>query len=591
MKSQVKLLTLIIRQAGSELGIKVDKDIETLQRRSEENGMFFLDTSLPTLDDALLQGLSRGRLDPIPGYSLQSKTALPRFLNGFWKSVFDEDGLLRPNPSVPAIRLIRQVARTYKKVFEVCSEDKVDAAVRQFVQTDQELALVSDRTAGVLREIAHIAWGRHIGKVVENLHQLPFRHGPGAVAEKLDSVARWEFNIISPSAYNYFGIDPFRLVWSASLEAPPTIQEVRSRLIAVPKTASKPRLISIEPSCHQYLQQGVMSILGDEMSHIRMVSYRYQELNQELARRGSLDGSYATIDLSEASDRVSLSLLTEMFGFNPTFVEIIRAMRTGKVVLPDGEELILNKFSSMGSALTFPLEGLYFATLIIYSECKRLGDFSPRHIRRILRSGDYRVYGDDMIVPVDAAPALYRVLEEHGLVVNQAKSFCTGLFRESCGGDYWAGYNVTPTYARRRLPDSKRDVTEILSWVATANQLHQSGYTHSALWLRDYIEDITGPLGVSSGGESSDIAFVFGSSKVRERYNPSLQSFERLGVTVRSTYRKARAKEYAVLAKAIASAGKAYSGGFVVSEIDSRNLTHHGSPTSSQLKRRWVPAV
>jgi hypothetical protein len=60
------------------------------------------------------------------------------------------------------------------------------------------------------------------------------------------------------------------------------------------------------------------------------------------------------------------------------------------------------------------------------------------------------------------------VLESAGFVVNLTKSYSAGPFRESCGGDYWNGYDITPFYARSLATDSDIYVVinQVLTWSA-----------------------------------------------------------------------------------------------------------------------------
>jgi len=86
----------------------------------------------------------------------------------------------------------------------------------------------------------------------------------------------------------------------------------------------------------------------------------------------------------------------------------------------------------MGSALTFPLEAMIFLGIVVLAASK------VRHVSvtmEFVRSlhGSVRVYGDDIIVPVDIAEGAVELLEVFGLRVNRSKSFWTGKFRESCG--------------------------------------------------------------------------------------------------------------------------------------------------------------
>lgn len=397
MKSHVTLLTGIIREYGSWLHVKTVRDEATLRRRFENQNNWFLEVSLPTLDDALLRGLSTGQLQPITGYGLQSKTKLPKFLYGFWRLIFDEDGVLLASPNQTSIQAIRQVSRFCKKIKEVCNDDAVEAAFSGFIETDRALSQVrfTDRVL-VLQEIAHRLFGRAIGKVFEE--DLPYKHGPGAVADLLDGHERYSFSSVPDRLIDEVGMDVFKPFW---WQGEPLNQEIPARLVAVPKTATKPRLISIEPAYNMYVQQGIHAVLQRELDKNETCGYASREPNRRLAREGSISGQLATIDLSEASDRVHYGVLKAMFGFNPHFLRLIDACRTRVVTFPDGRSLLLNKFASMGSALTFPLESMYFNVLVFYAIMVQDRDFSNGALQRLRRDRRIRIYGDDIIVPVE----------------------------------------------------------------------------------------------------------------------------------------------------------------------------------------------
>lgn len=586
MKSHVTLLHAIVQVYGDMLHIKVVRDEETIMKRSESQGSWFLEVSLPLLDDALTQGLSSGVLQPINGYSLQSKTLLPRFLNGFWTRVFDSQGFLLTDPCPISIQAIRQISRTFKKIFEVCSDDAVDRAISAFVSTDRALSEVKvPDEIETFRYVAQQLFSRVIGRVFEA--PLVFKHGPGAVAERFDSQEKYSFPAVSPAIIEKFGIDPFRPFYFQDY---PEERELPARLIAVPKTATKPRLISIEPSYNQFIQQGIHTVLKRALGLVPICDYKSQEPNRRLAKQGSISGHLATVDLSEASDRVHYGLLKAMFGFNPSFISYLEATRSRSVLLPDGSELALNKFASMGSALTFPLESMYFTTLVVAAICKTDGDYSASAIKRWSRSNLVRIYGDDIIVPVEYVPELYRTLEAVGLKVNLDKSFHTGNFRESCGADYWMGHEVQPIYARVRTPKTTRDVKEIVSYVSLHNQFYgRFGDCRITSFLEGVIRGLLPDIPFGNPEDSGDL--VLSGNPTVERYNKSLWRGERRGYVTVPKRKRSRASSDAVLHASLSRVKGSPTNFLQIGAIDKDHLSHHSRPTSAVIRRRWVPAL
>jgi hypothetical protein len=128
------------------------------------------------------------------------------------------------------------------------------------------------------------------------------------------------------------------------------------------------------------------------------------------------------------------------------------------------------------------MEAFVFTTLIF------LG--IQRSLNRPLTKGDIesflgsvRVYGDDLIVPVEHVHTIVQTLELFGAQVGLDKSFWTGRFRESCGKEYFNGQSVSITRVRQALPSTMADVTEVISTVSLRNQLYLAGYFGTAGWL------------------------------------------------------------------------------------------------------------
>lgn len=146
----------------------------------------------------------------------------------------------------------------------------------------------------------------------------------------------------------------------------------------------------------------------------------------------------------------------------------------------------------MGSALCFPIEAMYFFTVITLALLRKAGlPVTNSSISKVTR--DVYVYGDDIIVPVDAVDVVIGALQRYNCKVNAGKSFWTGKFRESCGVDAYDGEVVTPTYVRR-VPDGKVSPSDLLSWIATSNLFYKKGYWMTSTTLKDVVERVTGKL-------------------------------------------------------------------------------------------------
>jgi len=278
--------------------------------------------------------------------------------------------------------------------------------------------------------------------------------------------------------------------WLDSLESYIPCAEV----LLVPKDARGPRLISCEPRETMWIQQGVLTKVVPWLeSHPLtqgLVNFTDQSINKYLAFLGSISRESASLDLKDASDRVSMGLVRCLFPLN--WVEALEACRSATTKLPDGTLVELSKHAPMGSALCFPVMALAIWALLtattntsqVAKAIKDSGQLRLSRERFQWRNPVY-VYGDDIIVSSVFADASIRVLESVGLKVNTNKSFVHSLFRESCGGEYYNGWDVTPVRLRT-LPDD--DVPSRMKVIAFHNNLF-GRYHFQPTWLSELIHD------------------------------------------------------------------------------------------------------
>jgi len=261
-----------------------------------------------------------------------------------------------------------------------------------------------------------------------------------------------------------------------------------NRITFVEKNALTKRTIAIEPSLNLMLQLGVDG-------HIRKQLKRYgvdlddQSKNQELARIGSICENYCTLDLKAASDTISiwicwLLLPDEWFSY-------LMRLRSPEGVLGD-DVISYEKMSSMGNGFTFALESLIFAAITYAATKMNVGPSAPAF-------RDFACYGDDLIVKPQHASNLTTLLYKSGFRLNNEKSFFTGACRESCGMDWFKGYNVRPVY----IDGLPKDVKEL--W-ADYNRLQRNletrfgislGQSNTAKlmlkWIPTTYADVIGP--------------------------------------------------------------------------------------------------
>ncbi len=576
LKSQVVLLERMILDGSSVLGFSAKRDIVTLHRRYEHEGTAFLSIALPRLDDLLLAGLETGSLPSTDGWRTQGR--LPLFLNGAWRLIFEEDGTLKPAPNTDAILVVRQITRAFKKVFEVCDHERVTEAIERFIDVDRSLESISkDSFDPMLSVVAHYLFGGVVGRSISS--PLKGKNGPGAVSERHGTNSRWNFDFIGNRVESHLGAEFYRPTWSDLELRYPEIQEIPARLEAVPKTAEKPRLISIEPAYNQFAQQALHGPLMDNLERLGVAcSYSSQEPNQVMAFDSSKDRRLATIDLSDASDRVSLPLVREVFAWSKPFLDFLFATRSCFLELPDGRIHVIRKFASMGSAMTFPVESMVFLAIVTTAICRAEGTFDRWAVRRIAnRANGVSVYGDDIIIPSEHFPHVVAALEAHGLKVNRKKSFVNGFFRESCGTDAYMGKVVTPVYVRRHFPTQRSDSEELVSTSSLRNQLYSVG-----LWPRTvrYLDQLIGsviaypsiPEGMDAIGRWHPHPDLSNS-----RWNENLFRREWKVPTLRFAKREDQATSHGALFKCLTT-------GLIE---DKDHLEFDGRPVTSSIHNRW----
>jgi len=213
-----------------------------------------------------------------------------------------------------------------------------------------------------------------------------------------------------------------------------------------------------------------------------------QTPNQRMADEGSREGTLATLDLSEASDRVSNQIVERLFACHPYLNSAVQACRSTHADA-FGEVVNLTKFASMGSALTFPVEAMVFLVIVFLAVEEGLNrPLVRRDLERYRRK--VRIYGDDIIVPVGLVRPVIDLLETYGLKVNRRKSFWTGKFRESCGREFYDGEDVSIVRVRRNFPSSPADAAEATSMVSLRNQLYFAGYWETCKWLDEEVRKV-----------------------------------------------------------------------------------------------------
>jgi hypothetical protein len=551
----------------------LSRDYQRLVQAAYSRGIRYFVVDLPNIGKLLDRSLSLGILvlGDLP-YTGDRRKGLPKFLWTLYSMIFSEDGCLKEDADLEAVIYLRQILYLAKKMPLPFSTEALNLAVHSLVEEDSLLPVPEkywlEETVSTCKtrvvfpgiERSHHYRQRLNGlssklqldlsnvfaklDIISRLvcaslgHYNPsdwhFRHGPGAISQVTGPSNKYHWYGWSPRLESAFPIADYGFhnfsswAWHSDDMTDGWLNyEPSSRLVAVPKTFDKPRLIAAEPVEHQWCQQNIWHFLCEQVTSSWMghfVRFRDQSLNQNLCLKGSIGGDLCTIDLSSASDRVSCHIVGNLFRHNVSLLEALRATRTHCMTQDLSKDLdrrvLLRKFSTMGSACTFPIETLIFlmVSLAVVSHVEHI-DLTQRGLSSL--EGRLAVFGDDIIVPTTSRELLQAALEVLDFKVNTSKSFSEGNFRESCGVDAFRGVCVTPTYWNGHCTGSPESVS---STVATANLFYDKFFLRTAQYLES-----TAPRQlptVQSGSGVLGFISRLGSSAHRSRWNQDLQRDE-----------------------------------------------------------------
>jgi hypothetical protein len=431
--------------------------------------------------------------------SFEKDGSLPRFLGGYLSRVFDRSsGTLLDDPCIDSVIAIRQLTLMFGKLSLPCSPARERAAMREYVECEQDVRQIdkdlTQKDLDEFREMSDLLFRGIFTRMDRDVYygrMLP-KHGPGSVADNLSSNGKFQLRTWTRRLEEVFPSYEYlipNLHFREELDQVSILEpgaEIPVKVVSVPKTLKTPRIIAVEPACMQYTQQALLrcflsSFERDELLS-KLIGFDDQLPNQELARQGSVNRRTATLDLSEASDRVSNQLVKTMLSHWPHLNKAFDATRSRRAAVDGFGVIRLAKYASMGSALCFPVEAMVFLTMIFLGIQRSLNvTMTRKDIKSFV--GSVRVYGDDLIVPVDHVLSIVQTLEHFGARVGLDKSFWTGRFRESCGKEYFNGTDVSLVRVRQVLPYTMADATGVISTVSLRNQLYEHGYWKTSGWL------------------------------------------------------------------------------------------------------------
>lgn len=593
MKSQIGFYTELLVNTYLDmvsvlcLQHEQQRDIVEIRHRAAHEGLSFLTKTLPRLGKAIDRSLSDGSILQTANFQWKRGSKLPCFMGTLFSILFEPDGkpklatsLVAPivashdvkkevsgmvcqdvrnhvsdscEAAVNALKVLRQVCFMFYKLETPYTNAQETKVINDFINTELELEaldfnreLSSPVLLGTARNL--------IARILANASPyagLP-RHGPGAVATGESQCEKHVFKRYYRRLAEKFPYDHWFFTNAshllddlASLDALEDLEYGTAKVVLVPKDSRGPRLISCEPLEYQWIQQSLMSVLVSTLeSHPwtrGQVNFTDQSINQRMALLGSTAPfTWCTLDMKEASDRVSLALVKELFP--QEWYEALYASRTPQTRLPNGKLVQMKKFAPMGSAVCFPVEALVFYALGVSA----LHHYTDTPLRKA--ASQVYVYGDDIICHTANHGVIGSTFEQFGLKLNRDKCCVAGPFKESCGMDAFFGVSVTPvrvrtTWSHRRKPSA------LSSYVALHNAAYDRGWYHLAEYILENLQTLWGwTIPIVSNRDVGCIAFVRGDTprfqhraRWKVRYNRKLhrrevQGYANSATTVMSSH-------------------------------------------------------
>ncbi|DAD52732.1 RNA-directed RNA polymerase [ssRNA phage SRR7976323_6] len=429
---------------------------------------------------------------------------------------------------------------TRSQDFELFDFEKSGARDGIILNKIQKVSDLISEKLGVFDPVTFSDW------LYDNDQGIGFRHGPGAVAERLSPDLKSGFTAWPRKLSNCFSFVQLGLL--NLLDGVPSSNERSSRLLCVPKTAKGPRLIAAEPVAHQWCQQVVLKFLFNRVDSLfkgDFIDFRDQGKSHEMVVTSSQDKRLATVDLSDASDRLSCYVVERVFRHNLSLLSALHSCRTRWIEIDNSlqrDYLILKKFASQGTATTFPVMSLVML-------CIALGASHDDHefitwSSILSKAKQVRVFGDDIVIPSTGYEDLVRAMELLQLKVNIAKSYVSGSFRESCGLDAFQGDDITPVKPTTLVPNGPSSVQAL---VDTSNNLFEKGLWRAServlsLIPSSYRRNI-GVRGIFDDGPACLTSFVGSdTSNLKVRWNQNLQRREVSCINIVDTSTKARGR-------------------------------------------------
>lgn len=365
-------------------------------------------------------------------------------------------------------------------VYEQSGFEKLEPDLRQIIYLAQE------RIASILGDVPQLC-------------DLKFEFGPGSsTTVKQRTTARHKLDAVPVCSKDSLGsIESLYETLPLYAHAHAWHRRVGCGVLSfVPKSAKTFRSMIIEPTLNTAVQKGIGSHIVKRMKVCGLDLKNGWETNKHFARLGSLGRNISTVDGSSASDLIAYATVDLLLQESPGWFELLCNWRTSVVASKafKNKFLTLEKFSTMGNGFTFELESLIFYS-IACACCNVMGISDDQIISGVK---PVAIFGDDLILPSEVFPLYKTIAEWFGWKINSEKSYTSGPFRESCGGDYLNGTSIRPFYVKDRWTSAR--IVGLLNHCSNAqvNVLSTASYKYLLSLIPERDRNF-GPTGFGDG--------------------------------------------------------------------------------------------
>lgn len=430
------------------------RTVEYCLKRVKHEGLSFLTVTLPKLANQVTLAVELGSIVHVKHEltAFDWKGNALRHFDELILDIFETDGSVKINTdlSFPLWRLRQFSLYFYKLCLSFKDADLVDAE-KTFLEVDSSVGAYDNNFVESMRKNMETYY--KFPKFTDVLANNRPRFGPGTFSDNQQNRKKIPYWLekVTPAFTNgylpkceaykgYFKEIPSYVNTLIKLDVDTADY---SEVCFVPKDSRGPRVITREPAHQLKVQMSFFDYFSKffEVKTKNRINFSDQGINQNLARIGSIKGDYATLDLKDASDRVSYDLVKQMSRFVPVLRSFLK-FRSSEALLPSGKKHKLKKLAGMGSGLTFIWLALVCHTAIATEISQRTG------VHYNDAASSVFVYGDDIVVSSCHVDYAQQALKKVGLAVNSNKSFYRKVlgsykcFRESCGGDFFGGTDV-----------------------------------------------------------------------------------------------------------------------------------------------------